>query len=202
MEFVLIPGGRFNLGKPSEESNSVVKAVILKPFLLSRTMMSQGVFYDYAGYHHAGYKRFNKTQRNRRITRRHSEITVWLQNFGDGFRFPSEAEWEYASRAGTTSKYFWGNHYNHKFQIKGSSVFESIKLKKWNQFGLVDMIGARQFCGDGWYSSHEGALRWGVARPPNGKKTWVLKGWDRVPCSRRKPEGSPNGFGFRVARDI
>jgi formylglycine-generating enzyme required for sulfatase activity len=79
---------------------------------------------------------------------------------GRDYRLPSEAEWEYACRAGTTTAYSFGKEINEKLANYGSNIGETTSLGKYpaNQFGLYDMHGnVREWCLDPWHSNYNGA---------------------------------------------
>ena len=144
------------------------------------------------------------------------EITAylrWLGNMtGKEYRLPSEAEWEYAERAGTTSAFYWGN------DIKGACAYENVGDQslarkygdsnpigcddgfadvapvgsfKANPFGLYDMAGnTHVLTADCWNENYDGAPTDGTA-------------WKTGDCSRhvvRKAGfGSTYPWTFRAA---
>lgn len=85
-----------------------------------------------------------------------------LNTLGEGkFRLPTEAEWEYACRAGTITRNYWGNELTHEivdqyewYEGNSSGTTHEVGLKAPNPWGLYDMIGnISELCAD-WYFAY------------------------------------------------
>jgi formylglycine-generating enzyme required for sulfatase activity len=82
----------------------------------------------------------------------------WLsKKTGKNYRLPTEAEWEYACRAGTTTEYYWGNKIDGDYCWYGkNSKWEvhPVGQKKPNVFGLYDISGnVSEWCND-WHGNY------------------------------------------------
>jgi formylglycine-generating enzyme required for sulfatase activity len=94
------------------------------------------------------------------------EYLAWLsQVTHKKFRLPSEAEWEYAARAGYKTKYWWGDEMragmaNCKGCNEGYDATQPLKVGSFqaNPFGLFDMGGGvDQWVADSWHKNYQGA---------------------------------------------
>jgi len=142
------------------------------------------------------------------------EEVTWNRS-ADGYRLPTEAEWEYACRAGTTTDFNTGNDitlsqasiYNKNLKTQRPKPIGSFKPNAW---GLYDMHGnVNEWCWD-WYNDN---LPSGVQIDPIGPSTGtmrVLRGGDHRSAkadlnSSARGKLSPNfssfSTGFRVARN-
>ena len=133
---------------------------------------------------------------------------------GVQFRLPSEAEWEYAARAGTTTEYSFGDserqlglyawrYANSNFQT------HPVGKKRANPFGLFDMHGnVWEWCQDVWHINYQGAPTDGSAWLSGGDSSYrVLRGgsWYNPGNLCRSSDRFPNHsdirnnlVGFRV----
>jgi formylglycine-generating enzyme required for sulfatase activity len=147
------------------------------------------------------------------------------QKTGKLYRLPSEAEWEYACRAGTTSDFYCGDtitmnfaHYDYSKDggisppIKKLYRNHTIEVGSFppNAFGLYDMHGnVWEWCADYWFANYQGAPIDGSASIAGGNKfyrmlrggSWKDKVWDYCRSSTRlksEPDSRNDGVGFRV----
>lgn len=97
-----------------------------------------------------------------------NEYSQKLSKFtGRKFRLPSEAEWEYACRADTTTPYFFGETAQDLNQYAASFNTESVGTCKPNPWGLYDFLGLGfQWCEDTWHENYLGA--------PTDGKAWIV----------------------------
>ena len=153
MEFVLIPAGEFDMGSPSGETDRygdegpVHKVKISDAFYLGKYEVTQKQWREIMGDNPSNYDGDNRPV----------EYVSWndAQDFikklntkesTDKYRLPSEAEWEYAARAGSTTRYSFGDIESRLGEYgwyEGNSGDKThlVGQKKPNPWGLYDMHG-------------------------------------------------------------
>ncbi len=148
------------------------------------------------------------------------KYTAWLSTkTGQRYRLLTEAEWEYAARAGTKTARYWGNAIGSgnancagcgsRWDNKQTAPSGSFRP---NAFGLYDMIGnAWQWTEDCWNEGYQAAPTDGTASTTGDCKHLVVRGgsWDYIPGNARAAIRvrlvtgyRDNNGGFRVARTL
>jgi formylglycine-generating enzyme required for sulfatase activity len=129
-----------------------------------------------------------------------------------GMRLPSEAEWEYACRAGTTTTFYSGNDVNIGniawYTLNSGSKTNAVGGKTRNQIGFYDMSGNVWEWVNDWYDPNYYSVS-PSTNPlgPVSGPSHVLRGgsWTEYAYSARSASRSPgftsNNVGFRVARN-
>ncbi len=231
LEMVVIPAGGFRMGCSSNDRSScpgkekpVHEVRIPAAFALS---VHEVTFDDYDRFTYPNKVDDEGWGRGSRPAINVSwddakEYVAWLSSeTGADYRLPSEAEWEYAARAGTVTKYSWGNEIgSNRANCDGcGSQWDDERTApvgsfRPNAFGLYDMHGnVYEWVEDCWNSGYSGAPSDGSPWLRRGRycADRVLRGgsWGYYPryigaANRLRATGYSrvNHFGFRVARTL
>jgi len=164
-EMVLIPAGSFVMGSDTNAAEMPLHPVTIRSFLMGRTEVTQRQWRDIMG-NHPSYRigcgddcpvdtvSYNDVQ---------EFITKLNQKLGEKYRVPSEAEWEYAARAGTTTKWSFGDEVSKLgdyawYYINSGGKTQAVGQKLPNAFGLFDMYGnVYEWTQDCWHKDYVGA---------------------------------------------
>lgn len=216
MKLVRVESGEFMMGSPiteegrkSEETLHQVK--ITKPFLMATTAVTQAQWSAVMG---SSPSKFHGDNRPVEKVSWYDAVTFCEKlsaKEGKHYRLPTEAEWEYACRAGTQTAYGGTNNLNEIgwYQDNSDAQTHPVAQKKANAWGLYDMQGnVNQWCSDGY-----GGPYGGDAVDPKGandSKTRVVRGgawkWnsDQLRAAfrgRAAPGGRHDDVGFRICLD-
>lgn len=174
-EMVMIPAGRFRMGdiqgKNGKDAQPVHEVHIRRPFGMSRYEITFDQYDEFAKATRRGLPEDEGFGRGRQPVIRVSwndavGYVAWLfQQTGKHYRLPTEAEWEYAARAGTETAYWWGNEMiqglancigcGTRWDSKQTAPVGSFKP---NPFGLYDTAGnVSEWVQDCWHENYQGA---------------------------------------------
>ncbi|BAZ39533.1 serine/threonine protein kinase [Calothrix sp. NIES-4101] len=197
LEMVQIPGGTFTMGSPESEAErstneSPQRQVTVPGFFMGRYVVTQAQYQAIMGNNPARFKGANKPVENVYWDDAVEFCQKLSQKTGRTYRLPSEAEWEYACRAGTTTPFYFGEtittdlaNYNGTATPYGSApqgVYrkETTEVGQFppNAFGLYDMHGnVWEWCEDVWNDNYNQAPTDGSARlSGNDNQRKVLRG--------------------------
>lgn len=227
-EMVVVPAGTFTMGRDDGHKYEMPahKVTIAKPFAIGRYEL---MFSEWQACVDGGgcakepddHKWGREGRPVINITFAEAvAFTEWLsKETGAVYRLPSEAEWEYAARAGTTTPFFWGTDKGtnlancrdceSQWSKKGSAPVGSFKPNPW---GLYDMHGnIWEWVADCWTTNHIGAPTDGSARTNGDCSKRVMRSGSWYYFSRNmgsswrfKNDARVNSYniGMRVLREL
>jgi formylglycine-generating enzyme required for sulfatase activity len=217
-EMVVIPAGSFEMGSDESVRERPIHRVNVTSFLIGKTEVTQAQWRAVMG---SNPSRFSQCGDDCPV-----EQVGWIdaqefarrlsQKTGKDYRLPSESEWEYAARAGSTTKWSFGDNGNQLgdyawYGANSQYKTQRVAQKRSNAFGLYDMHGnVWEWVEDCWHGNYSGApidgSAWSTAC---SSTTRVLRGgsWIIYPTDLRSavrhsswPDSRSGDSGLRLAR--
>jgi len=221
MKFVLIPASTFMMGSPPQRSIALmtrisIKITISKPFSLQTTQVTQGQWEKVMGNNPSSFKIWGDNCPVESVSWDDAQEFIRKLNQVEGtekYRLPTEAEWEYACKAGSTTRYYFGDDEaklgEYAWYDKNSdNKTHPVGQKKPNGWRLHDMHGnVWEWCQD-WYGEYPGSVTdpkgpySGDGRVLRGG-SWINLEWTIRSAYRYRIRLVRRGYiGFRLVRDF
>jgi formylglycine-generating enzyme required for sulfatase activity len=194
---VRIPAGRFLMGD-KDQGDAKPHSVAVSSFLIDKTLITQEQYEKVMGDNPSRWKAaYNPVEQVRwsdavKFCNKRSELeglrpcydlNTWKCDFrAEGYRLPTEAEWEYACRAGTTTAYFFGDEAAKLgeyawFDKNAGGRPRPVGQKKPNPWGLFDMAGnVWEWCNDFYGVDYFNASPEQDPRGPDTGQTKTVRG--------------------------
>jgi len=217
-EMVVIPAGSFTMGSNDvDDEEKPVHTVQIRRFKMMTTEVTQALWEAVMGSNPSSFKGADRPVEKVSWDDIQIFIRKLNQHSGQHFRLPSEAEWEYAARAGTTTRWSWGNSDSVAGQYAwydGNSGDQThpVGQKSPNGFGLYDMHGnVWEWVEDRYHDNYNGAPGDGSAWTSGSSLSRVLRGgsWYNLPNNLRSanrfrdnPDFRSTNYGLRLAQDF
>ena len=222
MKFVIVPGGSFLMGSPSSEEgrrdNENLHLVHVGKFHLMETELTQAQWKSIMGSNPSHFMGEERPVERVSLDDVQKFIKKFNSRTGEHFRLPTEAEWEYAVRAGTKTTRYWGEEIGrNKANCKGCGNHfdgnQTTKVKSFasNDFGLYDMLGnVSEWTCSMYQNRYSGSEKKCANQVAAENLDYSIRGgsWSsdlsRVRSAYRTfqfPTGSSASRGFRLARD-
>ena len=204
-----LPGGNYTMGSADDWYEKPAHQVSVAPFSLGRFPVTVG---EWRACWSAGGCDFEPSGEEgvpvSNVSWKDAQQYVgWLARVTNRpYRLPSEIEWEYAARGGTSTSYWWGDE-----MITGVATCKGcgepynpekplrVGMMKANPLGLHDMAGGvAEWVSDCWHSNYHGAPRSGSWDAPNCREH-VLRGgsWKSTPEDLRVTSRTKYDTGVR-----
>ncbi len=216
MEFILVPAGSFDMGSPDSEKardgdeGPVRKVQLAKAFYIGKYEVTQEQYLAAMG---TNPSKFSGPKLPVESVSWDEAATCCKKMGG---RLPTEAEWEYACRAGSKTRFCYGDDLNYTqlgeyawYSSNSVSTTHPVGQKKPNAFGLYDMHGnVYEWCSD-WFAPYANAQTVNPVGASSGQHRvcrgggWIVNAWFCRSANRHifSPDFRSVGLGFRVVLD-
>jgi formylglycine-generating enzyme required for sulfatase activity len=220
IEFVPIPEGEFQMGctKSDTECNYNEKpqhtVKISKSFYIGKFEVTQGQWKMLMGNNPSGFQECGENCPVESVSWNDAQEFIKRlcvrENYSPcKYRLPTEAEWEYAARAGTKTKYYWGDTINDAYlwyNNNSGGTTNPVGKKKPNSWGLYDMSGNVWEWVEDWYDEVYYIKNPNINGPSSGKirvlrgGSWNFKAGDGRLSYRggSDPNSGEDHDGFRL----
>jgi formylglycine-generating enzyme required for sulfatase activity len=219
MEFVLISAGEFMMGSEENAKEKPVHNVTInKPFYLGTYPVTQREWTQVMGDNPSDFKGDDLPVEQ--VSWNDAQVFINKLNEKERttkYRLPSEAEWEYAARAGTTTRYSFGDDESKLgdyawFSDNSDGKTHPVGEKQPNPWGLYDMHGnVREWVQDSWHRDYDRAPDDGSAWEDKDGAYRVNRGGSWINIARGcqsanrynfGPGDRDNDLGFRLLQDV
>ncbi|HIG31464.1 MAG TPA: formylglycine-generating enzyme family protein, partial [Verrucomicrobiales bacterium] len=236
LEMVRIAAGTFVMGPPADEQGidrfegPLTKVTISKQFWLSKYEVTQGQYEELMGSNPSSFVEAGLNAPVESVN--WTDAVDFCRRLGDRERaagrlpagydywLPTEAQWEYACRAGTTTRFSFGDDpenselveyawYGDGSDTGGGSLTHPVGEKLPNPWGLYDMHGnVSEWCSTSWWFWYPGGVQIDPLNPSSNNHQKILRGGsilngaDRCRSASRGAvlrQTKRKGFGFRLA---
>ena len=217
IEMVKLSGGKFLMGSERGiDLERPVHPVTVKPFAVGKYEVTQGQWKTVMGGSNPAVFKEGDDYPVEGVS--WDDVQSFLKRLGNGYRLPTEAEWEFAARGGTTTDFFHeeksGKTGEYAWFIgNADEKTHPVGKKLPNPYGLYDIYGnVWEWCEDDWHDSYDGA--------PDDGRAWtgitrtterVIRGgsfnFDEISCRSTDRGRNPSQFrlpdgGFRLAKTL
>jgi len=221
LEMVSIPGGTFTMGSTDYDREKPPHSVTVQPFYMGKYPVTQAQWEAVMGNNPSYFKGKNRPVEKVSWHDANEFCQRLSKKTGKSYRLPSEAQWEYACRAGTTTPFYFGETITTELANydgnrtygsgpKGEYREQTTEVGKFppNSFGLYDMHGnVWEWCADPWHTNYDDAPTDGSIWTEGEDPSRLLRGgsWFDAPlhcrCANRGNNASvsrPYNIGFRL----
>jgi formylglycine-generating enzyme required for sulfatase activity len=168
LQMVDLPGGEFQMGGTGSDYEKPVHRVRVAPFSIGKFEVTQAQWKAVMGSNPSHFKGETRPVENVSW----NDAQEFLREIGNGYRLPTEAEWEYAARGGTTTEYSFGDDESKLgeyawFRGNSNGQTQPVATRLPNPFELFDMHGnVWEWVEDHWHDNYEGA--------PTDGSAWLI----------------------------